>query len=204
MYAQLNSPDQKMLPPRLRFDYEAREDREKTIETGIYTPKNVVMVYLTTAGSKDEHPAIYEEWIKQKHKDAQNQRIPYEWVHTFQKMYEMFMNEQEIPETGIAIRSSLMFSPAEQQQILAANIRTLEELAECNETAIAAMGMSGRAFKERAKNALAAADQNKVALQIEKLSVALEEALSTIEEQREIIKMYEDDAKKARKKSEAV
>lgn len=203
MYANLNVSEQKMLPPRLRFEYRAVEDREKTIETGIYTPKNIVYVYLTTAGSKDEHVAEYDSWIKQKAKDAQNQRIPLEWVHTFQKMYDMFRNEQEIPENGIAVRTSLMFSPAEQQQILAANIRTLEELAAANEGAISAMGMSGRTFKERAKNALAAADQNKIAMQIEKLTVALDEALKKLDEKDELLRMYEEDAKKSRKKSEA-
>jgi len=202
-YAQLHGSNQKPIPPRLRFETISVEDREATIASGIFTPKNEIHVNVASPGTKDEPQFVWGSWIKQKEIDAQNGRIPYEFIDNFKRMYQLYNEGSDIPDNGIPVRTSLMFSPAEQHQILNANLRTIEELAQANEDAIRAMGMGGRLYKERAKNALAMADQNKGALEIEKYQVALEQAIGELKDARAMIELYEAESKKNKRKAEA-
>lgn len=77
-----------------------------------------------------------------------------------------------MPEDGTPLRMcTTLFSPAEIQNCLAINIRTLESLAQANEEALGRIGMGARALKTRAQEALKTGDGKESAMKVEALTL---------------------------------
>lgn len=189
--------------PYIRFYFEEREDRTATIESGIYTPKNVAMVEITPVGAKSVHIDEADGWLKKIREASQQARYKAEWVRDFEEMFRLFKEGEELPETGIAIKTCIMFSPAEQRSILNANVRTLEDLAACGEDAIQAMGPGGRALRDRARTAYEQSkDSGKIAREMESLKIAMEDLKRQNEELTTALRNSGGDQKRAKARSD--
>ncbi len=175
-------------PPRVRFEMREVEDRNESIKQGRKVYRNEAWALINPPGSKDEVERKADEWIKNMQDtinrygdDPERLMFHQRLLESVENGYEKWKKGQVIPEYGTPIRTSLMFSASEQRAILNANILTLEELSECNEQALAMIGMGGRELKQRAVTALAASkDVGKVAAENEALKAKLSDALDRI------------------------
>lgn len=169
--------------PYVRFYYEAREDRAASIEAGVYVARDVAMVEVTPVGGKNVHIDEAAGWLKKIKESSHQGRYKPEWVRDFEEMFRMFKEGEEIPESGIPIKTCIMFSPAEQRAILNANVRTLEDLAGCTEEALQAMGPGGRALRDRARTSIEQSrDSGKIAREMEDLRLKNEALTNQVQE----------------------
>lgn len=167
-------------PPYVTFETRAMEDRAASIEHGSYRTKDIVFALITPQGSKDKIEKNADEWIESTEQATREGRFPQQWLEAYRDALKRYKEGQELPDEGTPILGWQRLSPSAQQNIIAANIRTVEDLACANEQALTAIGMGARGYKEAAESWLATAeDQGKVALRNE----ALEKTNKDLEKQ---------------------
>lgn len=144
-------------PPYVQFERRAVVDTTATQEAGhpVYTDMDVALV--TPAGSKDMIEKIVSEWLPDVERKAAKGEYNPQWANHFRALYEAWCKQEAAPEFGNSIKMWPGATPAQIRSILAANIRTVEDLAAANEQALAYIGMGGRALKDRAAAWLAEA-----------------------------------------------
>ena len=173
-------------PPYLTFHYEAVEDRQASIEAGYKQYRNVPFVTINLPGGKDAPVKNAEEWFDQIRAKAMSGTYPREWVRHFESIYKAWQEGQEMPEHGTPVQMCLFFSAAEQQALIAANVRTLEDVAVMTEECMGMVGMGARQLKEKAQAAIkASTDAGKLAEENQALKVqltALTDRLNALEE----------------------
>lgn len=174
-------------PPYVRFEPRAVEDRQATAENGMMQYKDVDFVLVTPAGSHDVHEEKAEKWLEKQKKNAKDGRIPEQHYRHYQQMFESYKEGKELPETGIPIKSWPLVTPAQVQQILQANIRTVEDLARAPEEALQRIGMGARPLKQKAEAYMQSGDTGKAASEIHDLRRKLEERERENEKQSETI-----------------
>lgn len=158
--------------PHVRFETRTAEDRAASIEAGRKVYRDVDWVIVTPPGGKDVRENNAQEWLDKIEAQAQVGAYDYEWSRDFAKMYMMFKDGKEMPETGTPLRMcTTLFSPAEIANCLAVNIRTLEDLASTNEEALGRIGMGARALKTRAQEAIKTGDGKESAMKVEALEI---------------------------------
>lgn len=163
---------QQGIRPHIRFETRSAEDRAATIEAGRKVYKDVDWVIITPAGGRDVVENHATQWLTNIRDRAQVGQYDPTWVEHFQKMYDLYKQGKELPEDGTALRMcTTLFSPAEIETCLAANIRTLEQLAAANEESIGRMNMMGRALKTRATEALRISEGKGDAMKIEAMTL---------------------------------
>lgn len=174
-------------PAYISFEVRAEEDREATIAAGHYVPKEVEYVLITPQGSKDRIERVVSEWFEKLQQDVTEQRFPREWYNAYKSAYGDWKAGKELPLHGTPVATWPAISPGQVASCLAANVKTLEDLAAANEETISRLGMGGRALKQKATDWLASAkDVGKTAEQLTALQVANEalKARNTELEQR--------------------
>lgn len=163
---------QKGSRPHVRFEARPVEDRVATVREGRKMYKDVDWVIVTPAGGKDVREDHAEAWLEKIKLQAEAGQYDYEWARDFRKMYEMFKEGKEMPVNGTPLSMcTTLFSPAEIQNCIGVQIRTLEELANSNEEALGRIGMGARALKTRAQEAIRAGEGKESAIRIEALQV---------------------------------
>ena len=179
-------------PPYVRFEQRAEEDRNASIESGHYVAKDVNYALITPPGSKDCVEKIAEEWLDQIKKKAIEGSFPAAWAEHFAFAYKQWLLDNTVPETGTPIKGWALIGPAMQQQILQANIRTVEDLAVMNEAGLQRIGMGARDLQNKAKAWLEeAGNVGSVAAKNAALEMKLEQALErivTLEKQNKALK----------------
>ena len=180
--------EMKERPPYVRFEVRAEEDRNASIESGHYVARNVAYALITPPGSKDCVEKIAEEWIDGIKAKARNGEYPPEWAAHFAAAYKQWQEENTIPENGTPIKGWQLLSPAMQQQILSANVRTVEDLAVLNENGLSRIGMGARDLQQKAKAWLEeGATKGAVAAKYSALLVevdALKDRITTLEREK--------------------
>jgi hypothetical protein len=138
-------------PPYVTFERRPIEDRNATIEAGRFIAKDVDFVIITRAGSRDtvEKPAL--EWLGEMEKKVQKGALPPEWTKHFQAAYEFWLKGESAPESGTPIKGWSVISPAMQETLLRAGIRTVEDLAMAGAGELITVGMGGQALKQKAQ-----------------------------------------------------
>lgn len=166
-------------PPYVKFEVRSIEDREASIEAGHYVGKDVIYALVTPTGSKDQLVQVADDWLKNVEEGVKQERIPGFWFDAYTKALENYKNAQETPEFGTAVKDWPGATPSQIKLLIDINVRTVEELAAANEQTINAIGMGGRALKQKAQAWLdSAGDQGKVTEELNKLRVANEELLA--------------------------
>ena len=138
-------------PPFIKFEVRPHEDRNASIEAGHYVAVDVDYAVITPAGSKDEIPRIYHEWVEQLTQGIRDGRFKAEYVQAIKGMYEAWKEGLEMPVDGTPIRGWTVLGPSDQENIIAARIRTVEELAEANEQTLMSLGVGSRVMKQKAR-----------------------------------------------------
>lgn len=138
-------------PPYVRFETRPIEDRSQSIEAGHVVFKDVVYALITPAGSRDCVEKVAEEWLLGLQPLVEEGRFPLEWLQYYEKAYDAFKRGQEIPLAGTSVKLWPVATPAQVATLLAANLRTVEELAEANEASLRRLGMGARDLQERAR-----------------------------------------------------
>lgn len=142
---------QELKPPYVRFERRAVEDRSKSMAAGRYGYRDVDIACITSPGQKDIVDRPVQEWLDYLAKQALDGRVPQLWVDHYNRAYSAWQQSQEVPENGTPIRGWTVLSPAAQETVLAANIRTVEDLATANVQALSAIGMGGQTLKSKAE-----------------------------------------------------
>jgi hypothetical protein len=138
-------------PPYVEFEQRAVEDRQKTIETGGYTARDVDFAIIRAIGAKDavEKPAV--EWLAHLKQLEQLGDWPREWVKFFHEQYAEWKAGHEITPNGTHVKNWGSVSPAEVATLIAAKILTVEDVAGATEEALQRIGMGARSLKQRAQ-----------------------------------------------------
>lgn len=166
---------QEARPPYVQFEMRAVEDRAASQEQGHYVAKDVVFAIITPAGSRDRYERIADEWLRNMADQVRQERLPAEWLSHYKKLLAAWREGREAPESGTPVRNWPVVSPAQVEMLINLRIRTVEDLAVCNEEAITRMGMGGRSLKQKAVDWLAsAANTGKEVEAIASLRVELE------------------------------
>lgn len=185
-------------PPYVAFETRAIEDRTASIEAGHYVAHDVDYVVITPAGSKDQIERIAEEWLAQIRRQAGEGKYNPVWVQHFEAVYRQWKETNTIPENGTSIKAWPLLSPAQVATVLAANIRTVEDLATANEDAIRRLGMGGRDLKTKAVAWLdSAKDAGKVAAE----NAALKLELDGLREEVQELMQYRRESNDKRRKA---
>ena len=180
----------KDLPPYVRFIVRAVEDRTKALEGGHYGFKDLEIALITRPGSRDTVEKEAVLWLAELDKRAADGMVPVEWATHFRTAYKEWKAGNEAPLTGTPIRGWPVLLPAHQENLILANIRTVEDLANADEAALQHFGMGGHSLKTRAQAWLAAADTGKVTMKVEALHVentALKEQLKDMRQRFEAL-----------------
>lgn len=182
-------------PPYVQFEIRAEEDRSASIKAGHYVAKNIAYALITPPGSRDCIEMIATEWLDNIKAKARAGTFNPKWAEHFEYAFKEWTNDNAIPENGAPIKGWPLASPAMQQQIIQANVRTVEDLASANEQTLARIGMGARDLKTKAAAWLEAASgtgtvaARNAALQIENEQLkeriaALEQRMSSVEKPR--------------------
>lgn len=147
----MNISEQKDRPAYVRFELRAVEDRELTVKNGHYSTKDEATVLLTPAGSKDEVVKPVRDWLEQMKHQVREGRLPAEWEAMYVRAYEAWRRGEEIPLNGTPLKGWPIISPAQLQVCLAANVRTVEDLAAVNGEGLHRIGMGAQELKQRAE-----------------------------------------------------
>jgi hypothetical protein len=114
------------LPPYVKFERRAVEDRNATIAAGHYVAKDVDFALVTRPGSHDTLETEVEPWLERLHEQARNSFIPAAWAEGFSAAYDRWKRGEEIPENGTPIKTWPVVSPAQQETLIGNGFRTVE------------------------------------------------------------------------------
>lgn len=138
-------------PAYVTFEYRTLEDRDATLNEGHFVGKEVAYAVITPIGSKDKIERVAEEWLVQLRQQVNEGRFRQDWLDGYKSIFKEWKEGREIPENGTPILTWPAISALQQKMILDANIRTVEDLALANESALNSLGMGARALKEKAR-----------------------------------------------------
>jgi hypothetical protein len=145
-------------PAYVRFEKRPIEDRDASIAAGHWIGKDIVYALVTPPGTKDVVVVDAEEWIKRLEREELEGRIPSHFVDAYKRAFEKYKKGEEVPINGTAIKGWPPLSPAQQQNCIAMNILTVEDLANLTSEGMARFGMGIVELKRKAANWLEAAN----------------------------------------------
>lgn len=152
------------------------EDREATLRNGHYSTKDAEFVFVTPPGSKDKIPRSVEVWLADLEQGVRSERMKPEIVEQYKSALARWRKNEEVPLHGTPIKGWPILSPAQQTNILAANVLTVEDLAVCNGEARQRIGMGVEELVQKAKRWLETSkDVGRISLENERLAKANEQ-----------------------------
>lgn len=148
--------ERKERPAYVRFERKAVEDRTASVLKGSAVMKDVDYAIITPVGTKDEIPRVVSEWLPHLTQQVKEMRLPPDHEQHYRHAYERWKAGEELPLAGTPIKGWQVLSPSAQANVIAANIRTVEDLAAANGEATARIGMGAVEMKQKAENWLRA------------------------------------------------
>jgi hypothetical protein len=143
--------EKKDRPAFVRFVRRPIEDRTVKSVGGRYPKKDVDFALVTPPYSKDCFEAVASEWLEQMRQEVQLGRLPEDWCDRYAAQYEKWLVGEEMPLDGEAIKGWGVISPAQQANLIAINIRTVEDLAAVNDEGLKRIGMGAGELRDKAK-----------------------------------------------------
>lgn len=137
-------------PSYVKFDRRPVEDRAASIREGHYVAKDVDFALITPQGSKDQIIRKVDEWFVQMKQQVVEERLPQKWYEGYVEAYGYWQKGQEAPLNGTPIKGWQVLSPAMQENVIHANILTVEDLAQINEEAARRIGMGSLEMRDKA------------------------------------------------------
>lgn len=161
-------------PPYVTFEQRAVEDRNASIAAGGMVMKDVDFVILRQAGNKDTCEKLAGDWFKSLDKLVAAGSYPAEWRDHFRSKFLAYKAGQEEPELGLSVKHWPSLSKAQVENLLAAGVRTVEDVASMNEATMRKVGMGSRELQKKARTYMETRDANKATEMITSLQVAVE------------------------------
>lgn len=145
-------------PPYVQFSRRAVEVRTPAmLPNGLPNPdggqisyKDEDFVTITQTGGKDKVEKVVGDWLNNCRVNVQADRMPREWLQQYEMGYQMWKQQQVAPINGTPVRNWPLLTPAEVENLTKLNVLAVEDLATANEQTLAAIGMGGRALKQKA------------------------------------------------------
>lgn len=163
---------------------------------------------ITLPGGKNVHRKIItdellDEWRNGKWRNGQMIKGPAPWaIHA----YEQWRQGNEIPEHGTPLKNWPPVTPSFLKTCLAANVRTVEDLAGLNDDGMKRLGIGALNWKRQAHEWLNAANNQgfKDAGRVAALETRMESLEGTIREQHDVIKALQEENRKLRNGEQSV
>ena len=188
-------------PPFVTFEQRPVEDRDASIAAGGIVMRDVDYVIVRQIGSKDTVEKVATEWLADIEKAAGQGSYPGEWARHFRDKYTAFKAGQAEPEMGLSVRQWPSLSKAQAENLVAAGVRTVEDVAAMNEPTMQRVGMGARELKNKAKAYLESRDTNKAAERIAALEAQLSDAKSRNESLEARLAALEASAERGKKRA---
>lgn len=147
-------------PPYVAFERRAVEDRQASIAAGHYVAKDVDFAVITRPGSRDSRDVEAQPWINELREKARKNLVPQSWAQGFAESYKAWKEGQTLPEQGTPIKGWQLIGPAAQETIIAAGFRTVEDLAQADESSLVKIGTGAMSLRLKAQGWLEAAEKN--------------------------------------------
>lgn len=139
-------------------------------------------------GSRDTSEMPVADWLAWLQKMADEDRLPKSWPRQYAEAYDEWQATQTQPTNGFPLEKWPPLSPGQRAACLAANIRTVEDLAAANAEGLGRIGMGALALKQAAEAWLAEQKGGgALAAKVTELQIALDDATATIKAQAEAI-----------------
>jgi hypothetical protein len=168
-------------PPYVTWETRPVEDRNASIASGHYVSKDVEYAIITRPGSRDTLDKEALVWLGEIREKCRKGDLPPSWYEGFKASYDMWKTGETAPVTGTPIKGWPPLSPAAQKDLIAAGIRTVEDLAEFSDSELSVIGTGAMSFKQKAQAWLKAAnDTGKVAEQLAVLTGQVTELTSLV------------------------
>jgi hypothetical protein len=150
-------------PPFVQFEQRAVEDRNASIAAGGMQMRDVDYVIVRQVGSKDTVEKVAAEWLADLDRLVSNGTFPAQWASHFRDKFKAYKEGQVEPELGLSVKQWPSLSKAQSENLLAAGVRTVEDVAAMNEQTLQKVGMGARELKGKARVYLDSRDANKAA-----------------------------------------
>ena len=137
-------------PAYVEFSTMAKELKKRSEEEGRYVAIDVDIVSVRQVGATDSVIFEVDRWLKQNQAEVKGGRLPHEHADYYKRAYERWKSGQELPLEGTPIKGWAVISPAQQETIIRAGVRTVEDLAQMNAEAMQRIGMGAVMLKNKA------------------------------------------------------
>lgn len=138
--------------PYVTFESRTEEDVLESKKQGRMVWKEQAYARITSPGTRDVHYEKMPRWFDKLQLEVKSGRVMQEWVDRWQLMYEKYLKGQELPTEGTPIRGWTMISKAQQENLIAANILTVEDLATMHSEGLQRIGMGALELRRRAES----------------------------------------------------
>lgn len=173
----------------IEFYQEAVEDRAATQEAGGPVCKDVDYCRIINPGGRDvvERPAL-DYLANLDHQIKAGTVGAAALKDRFAKLYDNWKSNRDPEMPGVKLKDIPLLSPAELKTVTNAKIFTVEQLAEVGEVGLSALGMGARELQKKARNYLAAMnDQGKLVQQITAITQENEDLKTELKELQETL-----------------
>lgn len=144
-------------PSYVVFERRPVEDRAASLQNGRFMTKDVDFAIITPIGSKDRISREVTEWFTALEQNVREERIPANWLPQYRAAYDAWKKGEEIPLNGTPIKGWTVLSPSQQANVIGADIRTVEDLAQVSDEAMRRIGMGALELRDKAQAWLKAA-----------------------------------------------
>ncbi len=143
--------DRKEKAAYVRFERVPVEDIAASAREGRYVARDVDYALVTPAYSRDVFKAKVSSWLPDLKRQAQEGKIPQEWVVQYEAAYAAFQKGQTLPLDGTPIKGWGMISPAQQEILTRMMVLTVEDLSTINDEGMRSIGMGAMALRDKAR-----------------------------------------------------
>lgn len=147
--------EQKARPALLRFELVPMEDKAASVKAGRYQARDVEFVWVKAQGGTDDVCYKVVNWLAYMENEVKGGRFPSLWWEQYQQQLVAWRAKQELPLFGTPIKTWPVISPAQRENLLRIDLRTVEDLAAINDEAASRIGMGSLDLKNKAKAWLA-------------------------------------------------
>ncbi len=144
-------------PAYVRFETRAVPDKAASTAAGRFVAQDQDWALTTPPYSKDCVEQKIDTWRSNLEFNVKNNRIPQAWADMYLKQYKAYKEGQELPLDGTSVKNWAALSPAQIQNCLSANMKTVEDIALCNDEGLRRLGMGGIEIRNKAKAFLSTA-----------------------------------------------
>lgn len=138
-------------PAYVEFSTISKELPRRSKEEGRYVAVDVDIVTVRQIGATDSVIFEVERWLRDNDAAVKAKRLSPDHARQYAHMYELWKAGQEMPVEGTPIKGWAVISPAQQETIIRAGVRTVEDLATMNAEAAGRIGMGAMMIKNRAQ-----------------------------------------------------